>query len=227
MVTSVAHPARFSENVLDAMADLIAEFTDVWHELHVLDPFAGTGRVHQLEAQYEWPDGMKTYGVELEPEWAAMHDRTTVGDATRLPSRWTGKFDVVATSPCYGNRMADCHDARDDSKRRTYRHDLGRMPTPGSAATMQWGDDYRELHERAWRQVHRVLRPDGLFLLNVKDHVRKGARQNVSRWHRTTVLKLGFELIKTRRVNTPSMRYGENYEARIPFETIYAFRRTP
>lgn len=46
---------------------------------------------------------------------------TIVGNALYLPFR-DRAFDGIVTSPCYGNRMADHHDARDDSKRNTYTH---------------------------------------------------------------------------------------------------------
>lgn len=233
------HPAVFSDKVLQVGAELIHDQMRRWGSpLHILDPFAGTGRVHLLTALLDGTPGPAnlgyttlTAGVELEPEWAALHPRTIVGDATRLPATWTDKWDVVFTSPCYGNRFADHHDAQDGSTRRTYRHDLGRMPTPGSAAVLQWGPEYRRLHEQAWSEVRRVLRPGrsrrargGLFVLNVKDHVRQHERQQVSRWHRDVVLALGFELVKTRRVKLAGMGFGENRDARIPFETIYAFR---
>jgi tRNA G10 N-methylase Trm11 len=83
----------------------------------VLDPFAGTGRIHELE---NW-----TVGVEIEPEWATMRDGTIVANALNLPFR-DASFDAVVTSPTYGNRLADHHDARDSSRRHSYKHDLGR-----------------------------------------------------------------------------------------------------
>lgn len=98
------HPAKFSPGVLNAVRlALLGE-----RRLDVLDPFAGVGRIHELHVE----QGHNTVGVELQPEWAAAHPRTVVGDATRLPFPG-GSFDVIATSPCYGNRMADHHDAQE------------------------------------------------------------------------------------------------------------------
>jgi hypothetical protein len=64
------HPARFTSTILDTLARLIPPGS------RVLDPFAGTGRIHELPCE--------TWGVELEPEWANMHPRTIVGNARHL-----------------------------------------------------------------------------------------------------------------------------------------------
>lgn len=104
-----SHPAKFPKYVLDRIALYVrAEARQLGRPARVLDPFAGVGRIHDLPRRYA-----ETTGVELEPEWAACRARTIVGDALALPEDWTGRFDVVATSPCYGNRMADSHEARD------------------------------------------------------------------------------------------------------------------
>ena len=50
-------------------------------------------------------------------------------------------FDMVVTSPTYGNRMADHHNAKDGRRRITYTHNLGRTLTPGNSGAMQWGED--------------------------------------------------------------------------------------
>ena len=57
-----------------------------------------------------------------------------IGDATALPfADWT--FDAVITSPTYGNRMADHHNAQDGSRRVSYRHS-GKHPARWSAAVL-------------------------------------------------------------------------------------------
>ena len=84
------------------------------------------------------------------------------------------------TSPTYGDRLADHHDARDGSVRHSYKHDLGRDLHPDNSGAMQWGPAYRDFHTAAWVEVRRVLRPGGRFVLNVKDHVRGGVVQSGS-----------------------------------------------
>lgn len=217
-----SHPATFPAKTIS----LIGELLDEHHHGDggiLLDPFAGVGTIHQLHMQ----DGWMTYGVELESEWADQHDRTEEGSALDLSgfTTWVGYFDAIATSPCYGNRMADTYDGRDGSVRSTYRTSLGRDLTAGSAAAMQWGDRYREFHLRAWAESVRALRVDGLFILNMKDHIRDGRRQHVTRWHLDALKSLGLRLTDRRRVLTPGMRHGRNGDARVPYETVAVLRK--
>ena len=197
----------------------------------MLDPFAGVGGVHNLDphgdpqragfgADNDWID---TIGLELEPEWAHQHPWTMVGDATALPFR-DCTFDVVVTSPTYGNRMADHHNGRDGSKRITYTHTLGRPLTPGNSGAMHWGEGYRTLHSQVWKQVDRVLRPGAFLVLNVSNHIRKGNEIGVSEWHRDTLMKMGFTVTDEVEVQTPRMGFGANRETRVGFEHVISFR---
>jgi tRNA G10 N-methylase Trm11 len=160
-----------------------------------------------------------TVGVEIEPEWAAMDWRTVVGDATALPFP-DDVFDVVATSPCYGNRLADHHEAKDGSVRHSYTHDLGRRLHPNNAGQLHWGEAYRDLHDRAWRESVRVLRPGGRFLLNISDHVRKGAVQPVTAWHVETLKGLGLVVVDHWELSTPRLRFGANANTRVDCESV-------
>lgn len=246
----VKHPAKFSNKVLEVMDAVILEETlklaqgdSVKDFIRLLDPFAGVGRVHELERAW-----MQTWGVEIEHEWANQNSRTIVGDARALPLWWTEWFDIVATSPTYGNRMADHHEAKDVcrdchnandlarqrchrcggsglSKRLTYRHTLGRALSDGNSGSMQFGHEYRMLHIDAWREVRRVLKKDGLFLLNVSNHIRNGEEVKVAEWHRDVCLRLGFSLRETLEIETPRMGFGANRNARVSHEKLYVFTR--
>ena len=73
---------------------------------------------------------------------AGAHGRlhhTTTGDSGQMHYPDV-TFDAICTSPTYGNRMADHHEARDGSPRDTYRHVLGRPLTPGNSGALHWGD---------------------------------------------------------------------------------------
>lgn len=205
----VEHPAAYSPGVLEVFAELLAGRFPPGSRL--LDPFAGTGRIHLLADRLHY----ETVGVELEPEWAALHPATIVGDATALPFP-DHTIELAATSCTYGNRMADHHEARDESYRRTYRHLLGRPLSPNNSGGMQWGAAYRELHTAAWGELRRVLVPGGCFALNAKDHQRQGSRAEVCRWHLECLAGLGFTLLDEREVAAPGFRFGQNHAARYP-----------
>ena len=214
--TDVRHPAKFSDPILDVIARYLQP------EWNVLDPFAGVGRVHELGERV----GCRTVGVEIEPEWANVHPKTVVGDALRLPEEWTGVFDAIVTSPTYGNRMADHHEAKDGSRRITYRHTLGRALSDNNSGQLQWGKKYRSFHERAWNEAVRVLRVDGVFVLNISDHVRAGKVMPVTAWHLAVLRgKCGLELVERVEVETTRMRFGENREMRVAHETVAVLRK--
>ena len=219
---AIVHPAKFSTSILDVIERLL--------EVHlpegglILDPFAGTGGVHQLASER-----YRTIGVEIEAPWADTHMMTIQGDALALPFG-DHCFDCVVTSPVYGNRFSDHHRARDGSLRRTYTHDLQRMTGdpertlhPNNSGMLQWGHRYRDFHEHAWREVRRVLKPGATFTLNSSDHIRNGEVQPVTDWHISTANSLGFEMIDRIEVPTPRMRNGANASARVNVETIVVF----
>lgn len=199
----VSHPARFSKGLLPIFEAAVPPALYP----RVLDPFAGVGTIHEMANE--------TVGVELEPEWAALHPDTLVGDARDLPFD-DASFDAIVTSPTYGNRFADKHDAKDGSLRRSYTHDLGRKLTAGNSGGMQWGRGYRDLHTQAWEEAWRVLRPGGRFVLNIKDHDRNFTRQYVSAWHVSTLFAHGFELVWFDQLDTGGLRQGDNSDDRYP-----------
>lgn len=207
---AISHPAKFNQPVLECFREELANVRGV-----LLDPFAGTGRIHTLRS-----DSLDTYGIELEPEWAEMSPFTTIGSALDLPYD-DEIFDVIATSPTFGNRMADRYDGRDGSKRYTYTTSLGRQLSPENSGGMQWGPSYRDFHRVAWSEAVRVLRPGGKFLLNCADHIRKGEQQYVCRFHIDVLRDLGLEYRKSILVNTRKMGHGANGESRIPGEYVF------
>lgn len=258
------HPATFSRAIIEQLRSMLTAEVELRGGVSVLDPFAGVGGVHEL-AELR----VSTLGVELQPEWAAAHADNVCGSVLDLGrTLLVGEFvDCIVTSPCYGNRMADSHDARErcsacdgsgvlrgdfvrrdgstgdsyaceacdgkgvrDYVRNTYTHALRRsgvepLASDDNATVMQWGEKYRGFHESAWRSCDRVLRPGGLVLLNVKNHVRGKTVQRVVEFHVNCWLRLGYTIEEARRIETKGLPYGANHDARVPAELIVSLRK--
>jgi SAM-dependent methyltransferase len=213
------HPAKFSDQILSEISGYIKPG---WM---ILDPFAGTGKVAMLK-KYE-PTIHVTCN-EMEKEWCfnePLVDVWNVGDAEFMTWAGDNTYDAIITSPTYGNRMADHHNAKDGSRRHTYTHCLGHQLHDGNTGKMQWGDDYKKKHIRVYKECHRVLKRDGIFIINISDHIRKGIQVPVSRWHASILKKIGFILLERKAVETPRLRHGENHQARVKRENIFIFKK--
>lgn len=206
---SYSHPAKYTEVLLPVMASMLAG------RIAILDIFAGVGGIFAL---VPFLPLTRIEGIEIEPEWAAMHPRTTLGSALALP--WKAHtFDAICTSPAYGNRLADAL-LLDKWKRFSYANALGRKLHPNNGGGMKWGPKYRAFHFDAYIEAYRVLMPGGIFVLNMKDHIRNGQRQFVTKWHVEALCSIGFVFQEERHIKTPSLRYGQNHEARIEYESV-------
>jgi DNA modification methylase len=207
------HPAKFTKALMPIFVELLSTLPKT---SKVLDPFAGTGKIHELP--------FDTYGIEIESEWAAMHPKTICGDSTKM-SFSDDFFDAICTSPTYGNRMADHHEAKDNSKRNTYTHVLGRKLANNNTGAMHWGDDYKRLHEDVYAECFRVLKLNGILLINMKNHIRNGVEIEVNKWHIECLVKLGFDLEKTLTVPLKGNGFGANGKVRTGVEYVNMFRK--
>jgi hypothetical protein len=231
------HPAPYSKELMPVLARMLRGH----RRIH--DPFAGTGRIFDLEAHLP---GAVISASELQPRWAAHHPKTEIGDATDLPYP-DGAFDAIATSPVYPNRLTDHHNAQDDSHRINYTEYYGEPLQPNNAGAMPWGDKWRNLHTTAFTEFKRLLCPGGAFILNMKDFIKTvpeskagepyyerlesqtsksgvQVRVNVTDWCVDVCRGLGFQVVESEDVDCPGMRKGQNGAARIPYETVIKFQ---
>lgn len=225
-MTDVKHPAVFSDAILEYLDGVIGE--GVW-----LDPFCGTGRVLELTRHTR-----EFVGIELEEEWADIANARDLGwvhhgDALALMAEWAVSYDTddmrfagIVTSPVYGNRMSDSHNASDPSRRRSYTHTLGRKLTEGSVADAYfWQDRYKTFHLEAWRLARECTRLDGEMWLNVKNFIRNRAVVNVVGWHMKALRQAGWTVLGKEEIATPGFRHGENGELRVETEAVIHARR--
>ena len=181
------HPATYPQAVMAIFRDIIPTGS------RVLDPFGGVGTIHELR-----PD-VETHAIEIEAEWAAASPHTTHGDSTRAGDLFpVGHFDAIATSPAYGNRLADAfYNAADAQSRNSYALDLGRALDDGNGAGMHFAKDgrYEDLHRAVWAAVVPLLRPGGLFVLNCKDFQRDGKLMRPTGWNLEVLTGLGLRVV--------------------------------
>lgn len=242
------HPAAFSVELYAVLIELIRGCGSV------LDPFAGTGRIHQIAEMAGVPISV---GVELEREWSnwEMYQRgprrQIIGDSLVVVPGLRRQFGAVLTSPVYANRMSDHHHAKDPckkcvgtglrtspaglvlncqgcrgsglSRRNTYTHRLGRPLSTNSAAGMQWGEPYRELHRAAWSVCAAKLTPGGRFVVNVSNHIRKHVEIDVIGWHSEVLAEVGLEFVERIDVSTRRQKHGANADKRTGSEAVLVF----
>ena len=61
------------------------------------------------------------------------------------------------------------------------------------------------------------------MIVNVSDHIRKGVQIPVSKWHKDTIIEIGFKLKEDIMIPTKRMRFGENHQIRVDKEHILIF----
>ena len=217
MEAQVRHPAKYTDDFVSIFADLLNG------RKRVLDPFAGTGKIGVIK---KFGFAGELYANEIEPEWINPNtyncDFITTEDAEFLqyPPEF---FDAICTSPTYGNRMADHHIAKDGSKRNTYTHCIGRQLSDGNTGKMQWGAEYMEKHERIYNHLASLVKNGGLFVCNVKNHIRKGIEIDVKSFHEKAIIESGFAKTDEIFMETKGNCFGTNADKRTNGEYILVF----
>lgn len=215
----VKHPAVYTDSFIPIFAKHLNGFSNVY------DPFGGTGKIALIK---EHGFNGEIYCSEIEPEWTNQYDGVDywfICDSAKTSFIKNEFFEAICTSPTYGNRMADHFEAKDSSKRITYRHGLGRKLTDGNTGKQQWGNSYKNKHIEIYNELFRVLKPEGTFILNISDHIRAGKIIEVSKWHKEALESIGFNLIESISVPTRRMGFGENSHLRVQNENIFIFKK--
>jgi DNA modification methylase len=215
----IKHPATYTNSFIPKFAELLIGCENV------LDIFGGVGKLALIK---EHGFTGKVVCNELEQEWveSSTHnvDEWHIGDAANMAWAESNSFVAICTSPTYGNRMADHHNAKDGSKRVTYKHFLGRNLNEANTGKMQWGENYRQKHIEIYKECGRVLKNGGLMILNVSDHIRKGQVVNVVEWHKEALSNFGMKLLNEIKIETPRMGFGQNGKSRVQHECILVFK---
>lgn len=226
----VKHSATWTPALLDRIAAILGcECDALGRRVTVLDNHAGTG--HKVAEHLGIQLCSDWLGIELEPEWANVSEWVMQGDSDRLYPGWSQAFGALVTSPDYGNRLSDHHNAKDGSRRMSYTQDLrtttgdpDRKLRPGNTGVMGWGPAYRASHTRRLIEGVRCVRPGGLVIINMSDHIRKGEIVPVVDWWRAMMVRIGLSFVHDWVIDTPRLKYGENRQ-RVDGEHLLVFRR--
>lgn len=222
----MTHPAQYSPEVLDAIRGLIDD------TILVHDPFAGAGE--RLGALCD-EIGCEFSGTEIEAAFI-VDSRVVQGNSTDGSTYPVEPYTIV-TSPVYPNGIADSFEARDNSKRRTYRSALAKIVGhdrelhPDNQG--RWGYRGTPLSSPAravyWSIAERVIgcwQDADAAIVNVSDFI-AGDRQEpvVAGWTRL-LAAAGWD-VSAIPVSTKRWKYGANRERRVDAEVLLLCSKDP
>ena len=227
------HPATYTDALLPIFAELLL---NPWLQCEpgtrAGEDFGPLRGYRQDRAPRAWLPQAEFYGYEIEPEWAEQARAAgcvcTTGDSRQMHYP-DATFDAICTArPTATAWRITTRRATPPAPHLPPR--AGRPLTPGNSGALQWGDgiagdEYRALHVAVWTECRRVLKPGGIFVLNVKDHIRGGVLQEVSNWHAVTLLMLGFVCTRRVHVPCPGQRHGANGHLRVDYESVIQLRK--
>ena len=182
---AMTHPDPFNDYTLNEAAKILRGRK--W----VFDPFAGTGKIHELRDKI----GIGTLGFEIEPEWANLHEGTICADSTKLLEHFEpNSIPAIFTAPTVGNRTSR-HSPKDPNPKtrtNTYRARLGRDLHAHNTARYQYHNkEFQSLHDEIWRQCVEALEPGGILLVAIRDFWRNGIMIRPSSYHAEKLDALG------------------------------------
>lgn len=214
------HPAEWHDDALQVIARLLNRHAQHhtlpsrYEQLHLLDPMAGKGKILDLgDGAWLHDPRWRLHASELEPEWCAADHRirrAEASDELARCARWP--LTAIVYSPPFGNRMADTYlpPPTDTSVRHTYTVALGRPPTPGSAAALYWGGEYRGAMWKIYRSTAEAAGDSTLVIVEIADHVEDGRLVNVTDWTRWALQQAGLRWIGDEIWRTRPVRYDQS-----------------
>lgn len=218
-VTVAAHPAPFSDAIIEKLRVLIPEHVPEGHVIH--DPFGGEGK--RLGALCD-ELGYAFTATDLEP-WLGADERVAVGDSTVIDWYPLNPFAVV-TSPTYNNGVNDHFRPQDGSQRLTYRVRAGRELHPNNTGRYS-GRGSKRGEDAYWRLTRDVVKhwPD-IAIVNVKDSYRLGSLYPlVGMWVNLLSGTFGYA-VRQYDVPCPGWRFGRNGADRAEDEAVLVATRT-
>jgi len=213
---SSRHPATWDERLISAAAEMIEHHTAAPGIL--IDPMAGEGSHYAPFAEAGWTVIMSDIHL-----WPHRDRRVLCCDAADI-SADDDSIDVLLTSPPFGNRLADKM-STDDDQRVTYADRRGADAAENDASGMQWGAAYRSAMRRIWTEAARLLKDDGLAVIDIKDHIRGGSRQHVTAWTIQAWRDLGWTVADIIPVQTGHYAGISHAEKRTDGHSLIAFSR--
>ena len=90
---------------------------------------------------------------------------------------------------------------------------------------MQFGKEYQHKHEQIYANICKMVKNNGLFILNVSNFIKNGAEVDVVNFHRTNIEANNFLLVEDIKMSTHRNRYGRNGNNRVDYEHIMVFTK--
>lgn len=220
------HPAPYSPEVIAAIREHLEP------GMHVHDPFAGEG----LRLGALCDEMLCTFtGTEIEAPFI-LDSRVRHGDSTLIKHYPLPPFTIV-TSPVYPNGIADDFNARDNSKRRTYR--AARATIVGTDEPLHPNNQgkYGYRGQPLWsparaiywalaRQVVHCWRDADAAIVNVSDFFGPTHREPVVDGWTEILTEQGWDVCPMP-VETKRWRNGANRDARVEAEVLLLCSRDP
>ena len=190
---SMVHPAKANIHMVQEIYRWVGETGQT-----LLDPFGGTGTL-MLAAQ----EGFKVVLLELEPRYAMMQRDSwrkmgepdgvffLVGDNRKL---LPFPCDHVITSPPYAEIMVANPKAESSVHLAgiTYASDISAYSSHPDTIGKLTRFRYNMEMDKVYKLCYESLMPGGTMTIIIKDYMRKGERQYLSRWLFKATKSMGF-----------------------------------